>query len=518
MEEEAILCKKDKMSRDLPTATIDSLWSYCQEGRFTDIRIVCTDGSLQAHRAMISRALPLLKYVDADLILLPDVSVKLLEQELENLYENNHSFCIENIQNELIKKEESAKLDNGVKDEVINVEDYDDLDETFNEEESEVPITPIKNETIKSSTSVKQTSRRGRGRAPVCEVKGVCDICKQKFNATKCLLNHLSKVHNMLLKCKHCPDQFVNYEKLTIHKQEIHKSLLKYQCNKCERGYQIKSAFEEHTLECGINREYYCQKCGNKFTSKKNLYDHNSKVHAEGSFECRECGKYFTNKVYLIRHHKYAHLNSDRCSCHICGKTLANRKLLDRHIKSVHEKLKEYKCQHCEYESGDPSLLKSHIDSAHLGITYECDKCKSTFTSKTGLYNHSRSVHSNVRPYICQECGEAFKRKKVLDIHIDNKHSTGVYPCSKCDKALKSKLSLEYHLKTHDIQSQFPCEICGRRFITRTKLKMHMNTHTGETPYKCPGQGCVRAFHSSDQLSHHKKQCSFPAVSLVTQY
>ena len=501
MSDKCRMREDENVSIDVCIAAIDSLWSYCQEGRFTDITIVCQGGRVEAHRAIISTALPLLKCVESDMILIPDVSKKYLEQELKNLYENKNSSFIDDIQNESIKEEPLIRLDNdGVKVEIDNGENYDEyLDDTFDEVESEVANTPVKNEKIAETPK--------RGRAPICEVKGVCDICKQKFKSTKSLLNHLSKFHNILLKCKHCTEQFANYEKLMSHKQEMHKSLLKYQCKKCERGYQIKSAFEEHSLECGLDKEYYCQKCGNKFTSKKNLYDHNSKVHAEGSFECKECGKYFTNKVYLIRHHKNAHLNSDRCSCHICGKSLANTLLLDRHIKAIHEKLKDYQCSHCEYESSDPKLLKSHIDSVHLGITYECDKCKSHFTSKTGLYNHTKSVHSDARPFKCEECGEAFKRKNVLEIHFDNKHSNGVYPCNKCDKVLKSKLSLEYHLKTHDIQNQYPCEICGRRFITRTKLKMHMNSHTGETPYKCPGQGCIKSFHSSDQLSHHKKQC-----------
>eukprot|EP00090_Calanus_glacialis_P021853 TRINITY_DN33700_c0_g1_i1.p1 TRINITY_DN33700_c0_g1~~TRINITY_DN33700_c0_g1_i1.p1 ORF type:complete len:513 (+),score=84.99 TRINITY_DN33700_c0_g1_i1:216-1541(+) len=438
------------------------------------------------------------------------MSVKYLEQELKKLYENKQAYFIDDSPKESVKDESSSKIDNININHVVKVEmnnmngEYENINDSYSEETDDNEHSPIKSEDEKSA--VHKPYKRTRGRVSN-EKKGVCEICEQKFNSYKCLLNHQSKYHNMMLKCKHCPEQFVNYEKLTDHKQEVHKNLLKYHCKKCERGYKMKAAFEEHTLECGISKEYYCQKCGNKFSSKKNLYDHNSKVHAEGNFECLECGKYFTNKAYLTRHTNYAHLNIDRCSCHICGKSLANKSLLDRHVKTVHEKLKEYRCQHCEYESGDPKLLKSHIDSAHLGITYECDKCKSIFTSKTGLYNHTRTVHSDERPFICQECGEDFKRKKNLDTHVDNKHSTVIYPCNKCDKVFKSKLSLEYHLKTHDIESQFPCEVCGRRFITKTKLKMHMNTHTGETPYKCPGQGCMKAFHSSDQLSHHKKQC-----------
>ena len=128
--------------------------------------------------------------------------------------------------------------------------------------------------------------------------------------------------------------------------------------------------------------------------------------------------------------------------------------------------------------------------------------------SKKGLYNHKKFVHTDQRLFICQECGESFKRRSNLTTHVDNKHSTYTYPCTSCTNVFKSKVSLEYHQKTHDIKNKLPCEVCGRRFITKTKLKMHMNTHTGETPYECPEQGCLRKFHSSDQLSHHKKKCA----------
>lgn len=494
---------------------MDSLWTYRKEGRFTDIRIVCQGGALDAHKAILSLAMPVLKLVDADMIIMPDTSFVYLEEELQKVYENHPAFSANSLNKvaKVVKEEHKCKIDtinSEVKVEANNEfsedddEEEEDMNETFNYQMNDHLNIPLKSEAIKIYE--KNSIKNVRGRLPN-ENKGVCSLCHQTFNSNKSLLNHLSKFHNKLLKCKHCPEEFINYEKLSIHKQDYHKHLLKYQCTKCDRGYKIKAAYEDHLLTCGVTKEYYCQKCGNKFSSKKNLYDHNSKVHAEGNFECLECGKTFTNKVYLTRHNNYAHLNIDRCSCHICGKSLANSILLNRHVKAVHEKIKEYRCPHCIYESGDPKLLKSHIDSAHLGISYECDICHSVFTSKTGLYNHSRTVHSDLRPFICQECGEAFKRKKNLDTHIDNKHSTVIYSCTKCDKVFKSKLSLDYHLKTHDIENQFPCEVCGRRFITRTKLKMHMNTHTGETPYKCPGQGCMKAFHSSDQLSHHKKQC-----------
>ena len=219
-------------------AAMDSLWSYCQEGRFTDIRIVCKGGVLSAHKAILCMAMPVLKLVDTDLVLMPNTSVKYLEQELKKLYENQPAFSAIDNQKEPVKDEQVSKIDNIVTN-VVKVEmtnevsdDEDDMEDSY-EGLDENPIYNLKQEDVKGLDS--QSSKRARGRIPN-ENKGICEMCQKKFSSYKCLLNHLSRDHNILLKCKHCPEQFVNYEKLRHHKQEVHKNLLKYHCAKCDRG------------------------------------------------------------------------------------------------------------------------------------------------------------------------------------------------------------------------------------------------------------------------------------------
>ena len=120
-------------------------------------------------------------------------------------------------------------------------------------------------------------------------------------------------------------------------------------------------------------------------------------------------------------------------------------------------------------------MLKVHIWAS---FTINCLKSTSTFTSKTAHNNHLKTVHSDLRPYFCQTFGDAFKMKRTLDTHLDNKHSVVNHECLKYEQLFKSKNSLDYHYKTHDIENRFPCEACGKRFVTKTKLKMHMNIHT----------------------------------------
>ena len=77
----------EQLSKENTLSEMDSLWTYCKEGKFTDIRIICQGGVLDAHKAMLSLTMPVLQLLDADMILMPDTSVQFLESELQKLYE-----------------------------------------------------------------------------------------------------------------------------------------------------------------------------------------------------------------------------------------------------------------------------------------------------------------------------------------------------------------------------------------------------------------------------------------------
>jgi len=206
-------------------------------------------------------------------------------------------------------------------------------------------------------------------------------------------------------------------------------------------------------------------------------------------------------------------------SCDMCDKVFRSLHQLKRHKRQQHARLEEYSCDYCGYKTKSNKNLQRHIENSHLGgIKYSCPTCGLLYASKSSLYMHSK-VHSDERPFVCTECGDRFKWKKNLEAHIDNRHSKIMYTCVHCHRQFKSQNSLEYHSKSHDISQQFPCEVCGKRFVTKTKLKMHKNTHTGERPYKCTNVMCERSYHSSDQLSHHKKSCNkLPSIIKVKLY
>ena len=95
--------------REVHGLAMNTLWSYCQKGRYTDIEIVCQGGTLLAHKVMLSKDMPILKEVETDLIIMPGVPVKHMEQELEKLYK--YQPVLFDVHEEPVKEDLTLKTD-----------------------------------------------------------------------------------------------------------------------------------------------------------------------------------------------------------------------------------------------------------------------------------------------------------------------------------------------------------------------------------------------------------------------
>lgn len=74
-----------------------------------------------------------------------------------------------------------------------------------------------------------------------------------------------------------------------------------------------------------------------------------------------------------------------------------------------------------------------------------------------------------------------------------------------CDKKFTTRFSLRRHIATHQPAKQFVCVICFKKFALAQYLKEHTYIHTGQKPFKCPYEGCTKAFRQAGKLSMHKK-------------
>ena len=96
---------------------------------------------------------------------------------------------------------------------------------------------------------------------------------------------------------------------------------------------------------------------------------------------------------------------------------------------------------------------------------------------------HDNEMHSNIKPYKCDECDYTTKTKGSIAIHKKAKHSDDrPHACVFCNKAFKTKATLDVHVRSHTGEKPFKCEICDTAFAAKIRLTRHLLTHTGEKP------------------------------------
>ena len=157
---------------------------------------------------------------------------------------------------------------------------------------------------------------------------------------------------------------------------------------------------------------------------------------------------------------------------------------------------KQLKCfwPKCRYRCEYVGILNEHI-SLHLNKRqFVCNECNKQFNNNSIFINHKRTVHSNVRPFICH-------RKD-------------------CNKTFKTKNHLKNHLSTHSSIERFECGKCDKRFKTREGSRNHINVHKNIRPFVCQRIDCKKVLKQR-QTSFYTNQyilTNHSNVKNVTNY
>ena len=191
-------------------------------------------------------------------------------------------------------------------------------------------------------------------------------------------------------------------------------------------------------------------------------------------YTCTICNKVFDRPYRLTRHLNVHDPNRPRVSCHVCERTFTRLDTLENHVKSVHAGDRPF---HCEFSS-----------------------CQKSFVSQTALMNHLK-VHTNGKPYQCQECDAAFSLLLEYKTHARAKHpETERLRCGHCHRVFPDVVTLEEH---RSVEHLLECEICGKRFARLAYLQLHIKVHDGESIFNCGV--CSQGFESEGAYRHHIK-------------
>ena len=153
-----------------------------------------------------------------------------------------------------------------------------------------------------------------------------------------------------------------------------------------------------------------CNICNMEFDSQDELNSHNSSIHPGG-------GDVSGGEA------KVDSINNIKVQCDNCGKEFPNYSELEAHKETCSQKVR---CNECDEMFDSNSKLAAHKASVHPVVSFDCETCRKTFTTRAKLNQHIKDAHS---PQICNLCNQKFADKKALTQHKRRKHH---FECSEC--------------------------------------------------------------------------------------
>lgn len=107
-------------------------------------------------------------------------------------------------------------------------------------------------------------------------------------------------------------------------------------------------------------------------------------------------------------------------------------------------------------------------------IIFIAQDCGASYTRKSHLQQHYRSMHTSVRPHICMFCQKGYAEAYQLKQHIKFVHNKErPYQCQHCDKAFSTAIQLGQHMQYHTGNFRYQCPVCEKCFITGQALTKH---------------------------------------------
>lgn len=235
--------------------------------------------------------------------------------------------------------------------------------------------------------------------------------------------------------------------------------------------------------------------------------------------KCESCLKVFPRKCDLTRHQR-VHRNQqcNRFICSFCGKIFMYKTCLEQHQRT-HTNERPFACDVCGLRFKEKSSMKCHAARIHHSTPeLKCTVCNKAFWNNFELNVHNR-IHTNERPYLCEECGKTFSMRRAMNKHIITVHGKDVklrcpvnklIKCPVCEKTFRWKYELTKHEVVHTKERPFACGICGMRFTQSSSMRSHIRSFHDEdgslNPHPEPRPQCDmcgKVFVKKSELARH---------------
>lgn len=316
-----------------------------------------------------------------------------------------------------------------------------------------------------------------------------CTVCQASFSSEAALKQHSLRKHQEKAthECSQCQFSCHSQATLRCHVQKQH---LQLECTICKETFSRRDDMEEHRK---THFSHHCQQCRYAAKDRQQLINHYAEEHEsttlpggeadEGPLRCPFCS--FSCRHQLVYdHHVKGHGATRVYKCADCEYSTRNKQKITWHSR-IHTGEKPYKCHLCTYACADPSRLKYHMRIHKDEKNYLCPECGYKCKWVNQLKYHM-TKHTGLKPYQCEECDYCTNRADALRVHRETRHrDVRSFICEQCGKAFKTRFLLKTHLKKHSEEKPYVCNVCQRGFRWPAGLRHHYLTHTNQQPFFC---------------------------------
>eukprot|EP00095_Tigriopus_kingsejongensis_P004451 snap_masked-scaffold168_size293125-processed-gene-0.4 protein:Tk04451 transcript:snap_masked-scaffold168_size293125-processed-gene-0.4-mRNA-1 annotation:"hypothetical protein L798_10126" len=333
--------------------------------------------------------------------------------------------------------------------------------------------------------------------APALSESAIKDTELISFGASQVVLSPMSKKrlvlkHQQMSKAPTSPSHRPSHHKHHVTKKA--KLLAEHRKNPVEDEPANVPTPSSHMMQC--------EHCPYKTSVRQRMTNHR-KQHAEDIvLDCPLCSFQVKWKKELNSHIQAQHFPGPPYACDFKGCSYKKNNLcVFLEHRKIHGTNKGYKCDrdNCHFSTKTKNRLDIH-KKCHEG-SFPCPTCDKVFKSITALSGH-KQVHTNERPFVCDQCPFSAKFKSNLNIH-KKIHDGNIFRCdfANCSYFTPKLSYLKNHRRTHSGEKIFKCPECERGFVEKSQMTRHQLIHSDTMPFAC--SKCDFKTKRKDKLKNH---------------